>query len=251
LDYDEFAFVAGHEFGHFLFAHGTQAAGNEPASVEHFIQMRSQEISADRVGLVACGSLDTAVRALMKMFSGLGSGQLRFDVGQFVSQLSEISPKTRGDHIASTHPSMIARCRALLRFSTSQCFTTFPRRLNADLVQKLDWQIQSELDKYVDAPARQRVEECKTNLSMWVAAMRIVDQGAFTEAQQREFATLFGVNVAQKLKKFLSGLSKPEAHDQVHSRMRAARHELERVIPDSFDAALRDIERELLHRFKS
>ena len=88
-------------------------------------------------------------------------------------------------------------------------------------------------------------------LSMWIAAMRIVDQGAFTETQQREFETLFGTNVTQKLKKFLSGLSMPEAHDQVHSRMCAARQELERAIPDSFDAALRDIERGLLHRFES
>ena len=81
--------------------------------------------------------------------------------------------------------------------------------------------------------------------------MCIVDQGAFTETQQREFAMLFGSNVVEKLKKFLSGLSKPEAHDQVHSRMCAAQQELESAIPDSYDAALRDIERGLLHRFKS
>ena len=53
------------------------------------MQERAQELSVDRVGLIACGSVDIAIRALMKTVSGLSSEHLRFDVGTFISQLDK------------------------------------------------------------------------------------------------------------------------------------------------------------------
>ena len=66
LDADEFSFVCGHEMGHFLLGHGVDKMESRDLSLEYFMQQRAQEVSVDRVGLIACGSLDIAVRALMK-----------------------------------------------------------------------------------------------------------------------------------------------------------------------------------------
>ena len=70
LSKDELAFVMGHEIGHFLFSHRISVHG-ESASLEELMLQRYQEISADRVGLIACGSFEIAAKALIKTISGL------------------------------------------------------------------------------------------------------------------------------------------------------------------------------------
>ncbi len=66
LDEREFSFVVGHELGHFLLKHNLINSDKSTDSIECFMQIRHQEISADRVGLISCGSLDIAIKALMK-----------------------------------------------------------------------------------------------------------------------------------------------------------------------------------------
>ena len=61
LDDDEFEFVCGHEAGHFLLGHGLARMEGHSDSLEYFMQQRAQEISVDRIGLIACGSLTYAV----------------------------------------------------------------------------------------------------------------------------------------------------------------------------------------------
>ena len=76
LNEREFAFVAGHEIGHFLLEHGLTRKDAHQESIEFMIEQRSQEISVDRIGLLACGSLDVAIQALMKTVSGLSAPTL-------------------------------------------------------------------------------------------------------------------------------------------------------------------------------
>ena len=141
------------------------------------MQQRAQEVSVDRVGLVACGSLDIAIRALMKTASGLSSDHLRFDVGTFISQLSKSAkPAGHGDHTAS-HPSILVRCRALLWFSLNDFFTTHKGTFPQGQLDVLDLRIQNDLRTYVDGPARKQIEESKNDLAMWMAAYEIVQKG--------------------------------------------------------------------------
>src|SRR5687768_6615234 len=72
LDEEEFCFVVGHELGHFLLRH-TAGLHGSTESLELFMLQRAQEISADRLGMVACGSLDVAIKALKKTISGLNN----------------------------------------------------------------------------------------------------------------------------------------------------------------------------------
>ena len=72
--------MIGHELGHFLLDHHHANVGFTSANPEYFRQRRAQEISVDRLGLLSCGSLDVALRALMKTVSGLTERHLRFDV---------------------------------------------------------------------------------------------------------------------------------------------------------------------------
>lgn len=241
LDEDEFSFVAGHEIGHFLLGHG-HASHSGQESIEHFMQMRAQEISVDRCGLIACGDLQTAIRALMKSVSGLGRRFLRFDAATFISQLSRLSSGARGESLANTHPSMIIRCRALLWFSMDNDLSAYPGAIDRRQIDQLDERVSADLNKYVDGPARERIEASKTNLAIWMAAREIIRDGKFERREQEQFRSLFGEKTLQKLTAFLSGLRSDEVKDAVYERVKASREELESVIPQSFEAVIREIE---------
>ena len=80
LENNELEFVIGHEIGHFLYSHGLAASlNNNNESLEFSIKQRAQEISADRIGLLASESLDASIRAMMKTISGLTTKYLKFD----------------------------------------------------------------------------------------------------------------------------------------------------------------------------
>ena len=157
LDEEEFAFVAGHELGHFLLGHGLTHIERQSESIEYFIQQRAQEISVDRIGLVACDSVDVALRALMKVASGLNDRHLRFDVGAFIAQLRMTAPNSGSDNHRASHPSILVRCRALLWFSLNDVFTKRAEVFVQSQMQQLDARIQDDINTYVPiAEARQQ-----------------------------------------------------------------------------------------------
>jgi len=241
LDEAEFTFVAGHELGHFLLRHGG-AHPDETASVEHFMRLRFQEVSADRLGLVACADLKVAVRAMIKTVSGLDSRHLRFNAGQFISQLSSIPDPYRGDAPASTHPSMFVRCRALLWFSMDTNVDGYPGSVDRTRIDALDRRVAGDISKYVDEPAERRIEQTKETLAMWLAASAMVADGRLETPERETFRSMFGAELLEKLVNFLSGLARSEVEEAIHERVISAREELESVIPERFPAAYREIE---------
>ena len=70
LDFEEIKFVLGHELGHFLLSHNIEERQIEK-SQEGYIKKRAQEISVDRIGLLACKDINAATRAITKSLSGL------------------------------------------------------------------------------------------------------------------------------------------------------------------------------------
>lgn len=240
LDDDEFMFVVGHEVGHFLLGHGLARIENSDDSIEYYIQQRAQEISSDRIGLISCQSLDVAIRAMMKTVSGLTDEHLRFDVSAFLRQLDE-TPHTGGNH-ASTHPSILVRCKALLWFSLNDAFNRGGEDFCGKELLRLDKHIQNDLDKYVDGPAREIIAEAKENLLLWVIANHVVQDGALDKKEQKAIAGFVGEQTLERLKRFLSDLPVSEVHDEVYQRMRVAREDLERMIPTSFEMTFREIE---------
>ena len=118
LSFEEIKFVIGHELGHFLLNHSIEES-QQQNSQEGWIKKRAEEISVDRVGLCACRDINTATRAIIKILSGLDEKYIRFDVKAFLSQLDEDLVKNKETEQFSTHPSLILRAKALMRFSLS------------------------------------------------------------------------------------------------------------------------------------
>lgn len=243
LDSNEFKFVAGHEIGHFLLSHGLARAERDNQCLEFMMQQRAQEISADRVGLLACGSLNVAIKALMKTISGLSGNHLRFDVGTFLSQLQKASDNSVHIHNNSTHPSILIRCRALLWFSLNDCFINDSSDISVSHLTNIDKKIQSDIDKHIDGAAKKRIHEVKEDLAMWMAAHDIVQDGIFTKNEQVKFSNRFGEDTLERLLNYLNDIPNPEIGIAVYERLKIAQEDLKLLIPTSYESEVAGIDK--------
>lgn len=234
LSAEEFEFVCGHELGHFLLGHGQIRMESLRDSAEYFLQQRAQEISVDRFGLIACGSIDASLRAMIKVASGLSDHHLRFDTSTFISQLKHVSDKNSAGRQIDTHPSFLVRSRALLWFSMTGVSSIGIEALDPKNLDEINQRVKADLDRYVDGPTRVLIKDVQDNFALWCFAQNVVSQGSFTKQNQAVFQNRFGEEKLTSLKNFLSELPHEEAERIVYDRMRDARDELERVVPSSF-----------------
>ena len=241
LTEEEFQFVVGHEIGHFLYLHSFARLGIGQDSPEFFLKQRNQEISADRIGLIGCSSVNASIMALLKTVSGLNSRHLKFDVGAFLSQLKRIDLESIRC-FSSTHPSILVRCRSLLWFSTLGIEDLHLLEYNKCDVEKVDSYVQKDIDAYVDSFLNEKVVQAKQDVRMWSAVFEIVSSGSFNKSDQKEFAEVFGEDLLDKVVHFLRDYSSSQLEEVSFNKLREARSELENIIPISFESEMESLQ---------
>jgi Zn-dependent protease with chaperone function len=129
LSSDELKFVIGHELGHAAYGHLDVAAGMVLEMEDLDLRraqlirawQRAAEMSADRAGLVCCGSLEAAASALFKTVSGLNLPGLQVEPADFAAQwehlANEVLDDGRRDHWQLSHPFPPLRMKALMSFA--------------------------------------------------------------------------------------------------------------------------------------
>jgi hypothetical protein len=247
LEEDEFSFVAGHELGHFLLEHS--AIGVKERSLEYFVFQRAQEISADRIGLLACQDENAAARALIKTVSGLESRHLQLDVGQFLSQLSRVERHSKSDHVFSTHPSMLVRTRSLMWFAMAKIHKSMTTERSKDL-DKIDQRVARDLAKYVDGKALEGISNAKSEIEIWLAASIIISDNRFNVEEQKKFLQLFGDDLLVKLKNFLSSAPSGSVQDMVLARLSESKRRLEELAPVEYPQTYKKIKKKVLSHFQ-
>ena len=114
LSFEELKFVTGHEIGHFLLGHGLVHRNENEINV---FNKKYQEISADRIGVLCVGDINYAYKTLIKLATGLGENYIRFDIGEYLSQLENVKLPI-GENPRNTHPSILVRIKAIDLFYT-------------------------------------------------------------------------------------------------------------------------------------
>ena len=165
----ELKFVLGHEIGHWIFnntdlnillssfyAHDF----SKPSySFDNLLSTWSKlsEFSADRIGLIACGSEESSISALYRVITGLDPEKSEFDCQKYKSfhQNSEISFHDLKAFRKHSHPILELRVRALSTFASSKTFKNWrvPGRRDSD-DKELSNKI-TELVKLIDFSAEQ------------------------------------------------------------------------------------------------
>lgn len=115
LKEEELPFVIGHEIGHYLLGHLNYVPKVNDLRLNKYYQ--SNEISADRFGLVSCGSIEHSLKAIVKTISGLSDKFISDNLYSFINQHNEIDGN---DILSTTHPTLPTRAKALVLFSMSE-----------------------------------------------------------------------------------------------------------------------------------
>ena len=136
LSDDELKFVIGHEIGHWLFNINDISSllnacydeeDNVPSiSLQNLLATwkKLAEFSADRVGIVACGSLEVAIESLYRVSTGLDPQRMEFRGKDYLNNLDSELPnkldlKFFRDDI---HPPLPIRMKALALFGNSKLY---------------------------------------------------------------------------------------------------------------------------------
>ena len=230
LEFNEIKFILGHELGHFLLSHNIEENINLE-SQEGYIKKRAQEISVDRIGLLACKDINIATKAIIKSLSGLNEKHLTFNMQAFIGQLDSETAKQEGFGQFSTHPSFILRAKALLRFSLSDPYMKHTLNSKGSDLKEIDKLIQNDLNLYIDRDLREDIKTSKDMISFWGYAFAFVKTGTFTKENQRIIEQKFGDNMKDKLINMINNMSVNEAIDSVQNKLLAAINKYKKIAP--------------------
>ena len=200
-------------------------------SQETFIKKRAQEISVDRVGLLACKNLDVSIRAIVKSLSGLNEKYLTFDMRSFLDQLDNINLNHQDLGQFSSHPSFILRVKALLGFSLSNSYLNHIEETGGSNIKDIDKLIQKDLDKYVDMEIRHDINKSKENALFWGYAFSFIKTGSLTKENQLFISNKFGEQKKDKLIKMIENRSSKDVINDVHDKLLSAISSFRRVAP--------------------
>ena len=142
MDEDEIAFILGHELGHVALGHTwlnslLGGMAGIPSTYSAAILLngaflwwnRTCEFSADRAGMLACGRLDKAVSALIKLVAPTANTSA--DLQAVYQQLDkeDDNPWNNLGEALTSHPMLIKRIEALRKYAGTQEYARLQERM--------------------------------------------------------------------------------------------------------------------------
>jgi len=209
LSLTELTFALGHELGHLGLSHEHRpliAPSSELDALGARSRHRYAELSADRVGLLACRSTFTAANVMIKTASGLTSELLGFDIDQFIAQVDRSPDEiSRTWELELTHPALPFRLWALLRFSHSDVYADITGQGGATVpLEEVEQEIVERLDRMGDGRLSKLEDDALERALTWVGASIVFEDGLLEEHERSALELLVGPTRASKVLDFLS-----------------------------------------------
>ena len=252
LTNEEVGSIIGHELGHIGLKHAAREPNHRDA--HHFIleRSRSHEVSADRVGMVACGDLRTAVSAMIKTFSGLSSSQLALDIDAFLKQLQESPEDADSEWEAElTHPLLPFRVWAMTRFAATDMYRTLIGQEGGEPFETVEDEVCIRFRAIGEGLAARQATDHVHEALAWLGALSVLQDGAASEEEEVTLATLVGTIWATDVVEYHRNLGRKAVQNRARQSLsalvfssahtkRRLRENLERFLERSGGKANRD-----------
>jgi hypothetical protein len=200
--------VIGHEVGHFICGHWRYPSEDEQGSMGDRLAtlrlMRAAEISADRIGMLACRSLEYACAAMIKVAAGLGEPYLQPDIPSILLQYRELT-RSEGTESAiwTTHPIIPLRIRALLRFEPIYRKILLDGIYATDELLRIDDAVEADFHKSSGFALRKISDKQLELAKIWGLVALFSCDGVISKVEQDLMKEYLGEGATLKVLRFL------------------------------------------------
>jgi len=205
LSEEELQFIIGHEVAHYFYQHSLypnlETASETNLKLNILNLNRSAEISADRVGFIASGSLEKSLRASLKLASGLSEKHLKFSFSTYLDQLREIESIGKSQsELWSTHPSFLIRIQALIWFSMSKEYHEYfdTKKKGIYDLKTIDSKIEKTIKKVVGDELENSNKAIYDRARLFGSLKLFLVDNKFSKEEQAKFTELVGKEKANK-----------------------------------------------------
>jgi len=229
LNYNELKYVIGHEIAHFYFQHhlypSPSSAQNRISYLNYLNFSRAAEISCDRIGFLASENLDDALKAMLKILTGLNEKHIKFNFSSYLDQLRELKEiKGNSNLINSTHPTLLNRMQALIWFSMSNEYLNFIGSKNKGIysLKEIDTKIDLSIQKIVGDELIELNKDIFSRSLMWGALGLFLADKNFNKKEQELFEKNFGKKNLDSIKSLIKISSPKSITDKIHQILNEA-----------------------------
>ena len=231
LNDKELEFVIGHEVAHYIYQHALypnpQTTENRSLKLNILNLGRAAEISADRIGFLACGDLESSLRTNLKLASGLNDKHLNFKFSAYLDQLRELETLGKSEtQLFSTHPSFLIRMQALIWFSMTKEYHEFfeTKKKGSYSISDIDKKIENSIKKVIGNEIEVSNKEIIDRALLWGSLNLYLIDKKFTKSEQGKFIKQFGEKKALKAISFLKIYNKDMLRKKVNDSFTEASH---------------------------
>ena len=231
LNDKELEFVIGHEVAHYIYQHALypnpQTTENRSLKLNILNLGRAAEISADRIGFLACGDLESSLRTNLKLASGLNDKHLNFKFSAYLDQLRELETLGKSEtQLFSTHPSFLIRMQALIWFSMTKEYHEFfeTKKKGSYSISDIDKKIENSIKKVIGNEIEVSNKEIIDRALLWGSLNLYLIDKKFTKSEQGKFIKQFGEKKASKAISFLKISNKDMLRKKVNDSFAEASH---------------------------
>ncbi len=254
LSAEELKFVVAHEIAHHQYQHYLYPSPRETESSLRYFNLvslqKNAEISADRLGFLALGDLETTIKAMIKISSGLSSEYIKYNYDNFMSQLQDLKKLEKNPFLMnSSHPSIFTRAQSILWFSESKEYLEFTNsKIKGQYsLKEVDTLIEAALAELVSKDQDQIFGDRSRTCLFWCLIYLMSIDKNFSKKEQEYLSSIFTNEKVNSLKKYMES-KKNNISQVLETRMR---EELQRSIdlPKSKKIEIREKIQDYLDRF--
>jgi len=193
LEPAELSAIVGHEIGHATLRHAIETAETIEQRTFALERSRAQEISADRIGLIAAGDASHALRAELKVACGLSLRHLTPDLDAFIEQIS--TPPADEDaawEAERTHPTLALRFWAQRAFAESDVYHRFLGQRGGRPFDEVEREIEERFHGVGASAAFRATSDHVHEALAWLGIIVVAQDGDFSDSDRKILVEFVG-----------------------------------------------------------